>query len=61
MHPPGHLEHAGEDAGKVPTMIDEHGRRRSSVGRQMLCKVPEITFYFWVIKVCTCALHPGYA
>lgn len=30
------------------------GPLRSTVGRCMFCKVPEITLYFWIIKIlCT--------
>jgi hypothetical protein len=49
------------DEGRVATVVDEGGRRRSSVGRQMLCKVPEVTFYFWVIKVRFQRLEAHYA
>jgi uncharacterized membrane-anchored protein len=42
------------------TTTTSHGDDRPSIGRQMLNKVPEVTLYFWIIKVlCTTVGETG--
>jgi uncharacterized membrane-anchored protein len=52
--PPGGQERARLGPASFPRMTATHTFSAGQLGRRMLNKVPEITFFFWVIKImCT--------